>query len=122
MGEPMTTPATPAPLPAEAVEAAAAAIHLATCNLPGCLDGGGHRTTARVALEAAAPHLAAAERDATVTAMYAGAAKAVENAVAAERERILKAATGLARSFQGRAVDVVQLSDLRDLLRQEGGT
>ena len=59
----MTTPATPAPLPAEAVEAAAAAIHLATCNLPGCLDGGGHRTTARVALEAAAPHLAAAERE-----------------------------------------------------------
>ena len=79
----MTTPATPAPLPAEAVEAAAAVLHDEACDRDAKDCGrwkcgmdpsdrhhalhAGHvefyRQRAREVLEAAAPHLAVAERE-----------------------------------------------------------
>ena len=56
----MTTPL--GDFPPEAVEAAAEAIHAATCewNLTDCIEDGNHNQAAREALEAARPHLVAA--------------------------------------------------------------
>lgn len=68
----MTTPATPALLPAEAVEAVAKLHHRMHCTGGPCQEAGEpcngdpdelDKAAARQLLEAAAPHLAAAERE-----------------------------------------------------------
>lgn len=142
-------------LPPEAVQAAAEAIERKLLTEP----PDGHMTwleaneeLARAALEAAAPHLAAAEREqsearhmayladlsreyggnlrasvaaereATVTAMYAGAAKAVENAVAAERERCVQLAHEYRAVYvTGNVIEGLETHPFADLLRQDGG-
>ena len=97
------------------------------------------RDRVRRMLEAAAPHLAAAEREHHAVVKDAADAYAQKAAdlhrenlhlrdenvalrevVAAERERILKEATSLRRSFHGKASNVIALEDLAALLRETG--
>lgn len=86
----MTTPATPAPLPAEAVTAAAGAIERKLLTEPP-----GHCMTwleadeelARAALEAARPYLAAEFLTYTEQAITDHAGEVIGQAVASERER-----------------------------------
>lgn len=118
----MTTPATPAPLPAEAVEAAAEALKARHAEIAGDVipyDEPELRADLVAIAMAAAPYLVAAEREGTVTAMYAGAAKAVENAVPASGGRwpgfpwrCWATAAGLLRQSGGaRVAEDVQSND-----------
>ena len=62
-------------------------------------DGSRHSYVSRAWVEKLLAAATTAEREATVRAMYAGAANAVENAVAAEREKCAREAEQLGAQY-----------------------